>query len=120
MVPSAPADGPINADVVHPIQEELAISNRVEVDGLDVFTHPVLNVSLSYVPFLQQNDLHGVFSTLGNGNVLVPFHGLDQSAGLVEEVNRPSTGVENGHTLQRSCDIGHGAVEVNGLERSES
>ena len=120
VVPSAPADGPINADVVHPIQEELTITNGVERDGLNVFPHPVLNVGLSYVPFLQQNDLHWVFSTLGNGNVLVPFHGLDQPAGLVEEVNCPSTSVENGHAVQRSCDIGHGAIEVNGLERGES
>ena len=85
-----------------------------------MFSHPVLNVGLPYVPLLQQDDLHGIFPTLGNGNVLVPFHGLDQPAGLVEKVNRLSASIENGHAVQRSCDIGHGAVEVDGLVRGES
>ncbi len=64
VVPSAAADGPVDADVVHPVQEELTVSNRVKGDGFNVLPHAVLDVCLTNVPLFEQDDFNRIFSSL--------------------------------------------------------
>ena len=120
VVPSAAADRPVNADVVHPIDEELTVTRRVEGDVLDEFSHPVLNVRLPDVPLLEQDNFNGIFASLRNGDFLFPFNDLNQSALLLEHQGGLFPGLKHAESLQRSSDFGHVSVKVNGLKRGES
>ena len=64
VIPPTATDRPINADVVHPVEQELAIAYRVETDGINVLSHAVLDVGLPNIPFFEQDDFNWILATL--------------------------------------------------------
>ena len=79
VIPPTSADRPIYGDIVHPIKKKLSISRRMEFNLIDQLPHPPLDVCLSDVPFLQQNDLDRILPSLTDRHFLFLVDDLENS-----------------------------------------
>ena len=48
----------------------------MKLNVLNQFPEAILHVGLPHIPFLQQDDFHGVFATLGDGYFLIFFNDI--------------------------------------------
>ena len=120
MVPSATAYWPVNADVVHPIKQELSVSRGMELNVVDVLSHTVLDMRLADVPFLQQDNFNGIFPSFGDRDVLISLNRLHKPSATLKQFNGLGPRFHDRHANQWSCNIGHFAFKVNGLERRQT
>ena len=120
MVPTASGYWPVNADVVHPIEKKLLVPLWMKFNSLCMFSDSILSMSLAHIPFLEENDFNGVFTTLRDWNFLFTFNHIDQFSLSFKVFDCSLTGFKNSLSSKWSCKIGHTSFKVDGLEGGES
>ncbi len=110
------ANRPVDCDVIHPIKEELLVTFGVEGNLVDVLAHTILNMCLTDIPFLEQNDLNGVLTSLRNRDLLFTLGEISNQPCLLEQNNRFSPSLCHWHPTEWTSNRGHPSLKVDGLE----
>ena len=120
VVPSAAGNRPIDGNVVHPIQQELTVTGRMELHLFDELLQAVLHVRLPDVPFLEQDDFNRVLAALRNGDLLILLDHVGDVPGRFQVLDGGRTGLEHRHAGERPSERGHATFKVDGLEGVQS
>ena len=77
-------------------------------------------MGLSDIPFLQQNYLDRVLSTLGDRDLLIMLNYILYSTCFLQDPDSLGTGIYYRHTCQRTSNLGYVTLQIYRLEGRQS